>query len=263
MAANSLEIADVIRRFIEPYQQQSGRFMPLSHRRAIHDILACMTPAMGGGRYQCRDCEETFWSYHGCRNRACPKCHGRQIALWLQKRTAELLPCDYFHVIATVPAELRPLFLREQKLCYGLLMKTVASALCELAKDQRYVGAVPAILAVLHTWTGQLHYHPHVHLLVSGGGLNEAGTTWHEAASGFLVPVKKLSPMISRRFAEALAKERPDLYQDLEKRVVFVLQTLWQGQGGCPQLPGPLCLPQRDHQKPHPDHGRDPCHLSV
>lgn len=219
MAGSPIEIADVIRRFIEPYRQQYGHLMLPSHRRAIRDILGCMTEVMGGGRYRCRDCTETFWSYHGCRNRACPRCHGRQIALWMQKRTAELLPCDYFHLVATVPAELRALFLREQKLCYGLLMKSVAEALCELAKDKRYVGAVPAILAVLHTWTGQMLHHPHVHLLVSGGGLGEDGTTWHKAASGFLVPVKKLSPMISRRFAEALERERPDLFAQIPAKV--------------------------------------------
>jgi DNA-directed RNA polymerase subunit RPC12/RpoP len=218
-APEPIEIADVIRRFIEPYRQQYGHLMLPSHRRAIRDILGCMTPAMGGGRYQCGDCQETFWSYHGCRNRACPRCHGRQIVQWMEKRTAQLLPCDYFHLVATVPAELRPLFLREQELCYGLLMKTVAQALCELAKDRRYVGAVPAILAVLHTWTGQMLYHPHVHLLVSCGGLSEDGTTWHQAPYAFLVPVKKLSPMISQQFAQALKKERPDLFDQIPRKV--------------------------------------------
>jgi len=219
MADSAIEIADVIARFVEPYRRQYGRRILPSHRRAIRDILACMTPAMGGGRYRCRDCAETFWSHHGCRNRACPKCHGRQIALWLEKRTAQLLPCDYFHVVATVPSELRGLFLREQKLCYGLLMQTVASALCDLARDKRYVGAVPAIMAVLHTWTGQMQFHPHLHLLVSSGGLADDGVTWREARYRFLVPVKKLSPMISQRFAEALRKKRPDLFALIPSKV--------------------------------------------
>lgn len=219
MADNPIEIADVIRTFIEPYQEQFGHLMLPSHRRALDDILRCMTPAMGGGRYRCRDCKETFWRYHGCRNRACPKCHGRQIIRWMEKRTAELLPCDYFHVIATAPAELRGLFLREQKLCYGIFMKAVASALCELAKDKRYVGAVPAIMAVLHTWMGRMLHHPHVHLLVSGGGLSEDGDTWHPTAYGFLVPVKKLSPMISQRFAQALQAQRPDLFAQISPKV--------------------------------------------
>lgn len=212
MGNNGIELADVFARFIEPYRERYGPLMLPSQRRAVRDILACMTPAMGGGRYRCRECAETFWCYHGCRNRACPKCHGGQIAGWMEKRTAELLPCGYFHLIATIPSELRRLFLREQKLCYGLLMHAVSSAVCELAKDKRYLGAVPAILAVLHTWTGQLRYHPHLHLLVSGGGLAEDGITWHEPRHRFLVPVKKLSRLISRRFAQALEKKRPELF---------------------------------------------------
>ncbi len=219
MTANPLEIADVFARFENAYCQQYGEHMLPSHNRAMRDIVGCMTAAMGGSRYHCRDCDETFWSYHGCRNRACPKCHGRQIALWLEKRSAELLPCDYFHVVATVPQELRSLFYGEQKLCYGLLMKTVASAVCELAQEKRYVGAVPAILAVLHTWTGALHYHPHLHLLVSAGGLDKDGTNWCEARYRFLVPVKRLSPMISQRFADALQKERPDLFAQIHAKV--------------------------------------------
>jgi predicted Zn-ribbon and HTH transcriptional regulator len=219
MTAKPLEIADVFARFGSAYRQQYGEHMLPSHRRAMRDILGCMTAAMGGGHYHCRDCNETFWSYHGCRNRACPKCHGRQIALWLEKRSAELLPCDYFHLVATVPQELRGLFYREQKLFYGLLMKTVASAVCQLAQEKRYIGAVPAILAVLHTWTGSLLYHPHVHLLVSAGGLDQDGLNWKTPKYKFLVPVKKLSPMISRQFAEALQRERPDLFAQIPAKV--------------------------------------------
>jgi hypothetical protein len=219
MADKSIEVADVIRTFIEPFMERYGNRMLPSHRRAIKDILRCMTPAMGGRRYRCRDCDETFWNFHGCRNRACPKCHGRQIIRWLEQRKAEMLPCDYYHVIATAPAELRGHFLREQKLFYDIFMKAVASALCELAKDKRYVGAVPTILAVLHTWTVQMLNHPHVHLLVSGGGLSQDGTTWHATPYGFLVPVKKLSPMISQRFAQALQAKRPDLFAQISPSV--------------------------------------------
>ena len=215
MSSIPIEIADVFRKFSEPYSKQFGPVRLPSHRRAISDILGCMTEAMGGGRYQCNDCNEKFWTYHGCRNRSCPKCHGRQIAIWMEKRTAEMLPCDYFHLIATVPRELRILFLREQEYLYGLLMQTVAGALGELALDKRYVGAKPGILCVLHTWTRQMHYHPHVHLLVTGGGVSEDGQTWHEAQSGFLVPVKKLSPMISQRFADVLKTERPELFSQI------------------------------------------------
>ena len=210
-----LELADVVRRFVGPYKEQFGHLMLPSHHRALQDIAGCMTEAMGGGRYHCHDCHETFWCYHGCRNRSCPKCHGRQIADWLKGRSAEILPCRYFHLVATVPSELRTLFLRHQKTLYGLLMKVATDAVRDLAAEKRYVGAEVGILAVLHTWTGQLHDHPHVHMLVTGGGVTEDGTAWHEAPNDFLVPVRRLSLVIAKRFAEALQKGHPDLFKQI------------------------------------------------
>ncbi len=219
MRKPQLEFADVVRRFVGPYTEQFGHLMLPSHHRALQDIAACMTKAMGGGRYDCNDCHDTFWSYHGCRNRSCPKCHGRQIAEWFQNRNAEILPCNYYHVIATVPSELRSLFLRHQKILYGLLMKIATGAVRDLAAEKRYVGAEVGILAVLHTWTGQLHHHPHVHMMVTGGGVTEDGTAWHDAPNKFLVPVKKLSPMIAKRFAKALQKGHPDLFKQIPAKV--------------------------------------------
>jgi Zn finger protein HypA/HybF involved in hydrogenase expression len=210
-----LELADVVRRFAGPYKQQFGDLMLPSHHRALQDIAQCMTETMGGGRYHCNDCNETFWCYHGCRNRSCPKCHGRQISEWLKSRSAEVLPCRYFHIIATVPSELRSLFLRHQKTLYGLLMKTAAESVRDLAAKKRFVGAEVGILAVLHTWTGKLHHHPHVHMLVTGGGVTDDGTAWHAAPKKFLVPVKKLSPMIAKRFAAALKKGHPELFEQI------------------------------------------------
>jgi len=219
MSKPQLELADVVRRFIGPYEEQFGHLMLPSHRRALQDIAGCMTEAMGGGRYLCRDCHEDFWSYHGCRNRSCPKCHGRQIADWLKTRTAEILPCQYYHVIATVPSELRTLFLRHQKIFYGLLMKIAANAVRDLAAETHYVGAEVGILAVLHTWTGQLHHHPHVHMMVTGGGVMNDGTAWCDAPNKYLVPVRKLSRMIARRFEETLQKEHSKLFKQIPANV--------------------------------------------
>ena len=219
MTKPTIELADVVRRFIRPYQEQFGHLMLPSHRRACQDIVACMTEHRGGQRYHCQDCHETFWIYHGCRNRSCPKCHGRQIAQWVQSRSTEVLPCPYFHVIATVPSEVRSLFLRHQKTLYGLLMKTAAESLRDLAAEERFVGAEVGILAVLHTWTGQLHHHPHVHMLVTGGGVTADGTAWHEAPKDFLVPVRKLSRMMAQRFAAALQKGHPELFEQVPHKV--------------------------------------------
>lgn len=221
MTKPQLELADVVRRFIDPYEEQFGPLMLPSHHRALQDIAACMTEAMGGEHYHCHECNEAFWIYHGCRNRSCPKCHGRQIAQWLKARSAEVLPCRYFHLVATVPSELRNLFLRHQKTLYGLLMKTAAESVRDLAAEERFVGAEVGILAVLHTWTGQLHHHPHVHMLVTGGGVTADGTAWHEAPKDFLVPVRKLSPMIAKRLAAALQKEHPELFEQIP-------DTLWR-----------------------------------
>jgi len=212
VSASGIEVADVIRRFLGEYLRRYGEPRMPEQRRAIADLLGCMTREMGGKRYRCSDCGKSFWQYHGCRNRSCPKCHGRQILEWMEARSAELLPCDYFHVVTTVPSELRPAFRAEQKYMYDLLMKVSAAALCELAADRRYLGAVPAIMSVLHTWTGQMMFHPHVHMLVGGGGVSADGESWHEASPNFLVPVKRLSPLVARRFRDRLSKQRPDLF---------------------------------------------------
>ncbi|MCH7839885.1 MAG: transposase zinc-binding domain-containing protein, partial [Planctomycetes bacterium] len=188
MKDNRIELADVVRQFKDNYIAQFGHLMMPSHKKALTDIAACMTAEMGGHQYQCRDCGQSFWVYHGCRNRACPACHGRRMRDWLASRKAELLPCDYYHVVATVPEEMRHLFLSDQKFMYSLFMKTVAGAVSDLTRDRKYLGATPGILMVLHTWTSQLHYHPHVHLLVTGGGVSDDGHSWREPPGAFLMP---------------------------------------------------------------------------
>ena len=218
MRDNRIELADVVRRFKDDYVAQFGPVIMPSQRKALNDIAACMTVQMGGHQYRCRDCDHTFWVYHGCRNRACPACHGRQMRDWLEAREAELLPCDYYHVVATVPEELRHLFLSEQKLMYSLLMRTVAGAVIDLTSDRKYLGASPGILMVLHTWTGQLQYHPHTHLLVTGGGVSDDGQSWCEPPGQFLVPVKALSKLIAGRFREALKKADPEAFDRLPRK---------------------------------------------
>jgi hypothetical protein len=218
MKNNRIELADVVRRFKDRYVDEFGSVMMPSQRKALADIAACMTAEMGGHQYHCRDCDQTFWVYHGCRNRACPACHGRQMRDWLEAREAELLPCDYYHVVATVPEELRHVFLSDQKLMYSLLMKTVAGAVMDLARDPKYLGATPGILMVLHTWTGQLQYHPHTHLLVTGGGVTDDGQSWCEPPGEFLVPVKALSKLIAGRFHDALMEANPEAFGTLPRK---------------------------------------------
>jgi hypothetical protein len=218
MKDKPIELADVVRRFKDEYLARFGHLMMPSQKKALTDIAACMTAQMGGHQYQCRDCGQPFWVYHGCRNRACPACHGRQIRDWLEARQAELLPCDYYHIVATVPEEIRHLFLSNQKFMYTLLMRTVAGAVSDLCRDRKYLGATPGILMVLHTWTRQMRYHPHVHLLVTGGGVSEDGQSWSQPPGTFLVPVRALSRLIAARFRDALSKAKPNAFSLLPRK---------------------------------------------
>jgi hypothetical protein len=151
-----IELADIVRQFGPQYLSQYGQVMMPSQKRALSDIAACCTRELGGRLYRCDDCQDAFWRFHCCRNRACPKCHGSQTRQWLEERQAELLPCDYFHGVVTVPSELRDMFRRQQKLMYGLLMRVSAEAVKELCAKKRHLGGLPGILSVLHTWNGQL-----------------------------------------------------------------------------------------------------------
>ena len=165
------ELAHIFARYGPQYIARFGDSMLPSHRRAIEDIMACQTPAMGGHVFVCDHCGLETFAYHSCRNRACPKCHTRQTDAWLQKRREQLLDVPYFHLVFTLPRELRALTRRHQSQVYPLLIKAAAQALLELGRDPRYVGGTLAIMAVLHTWTATLDYHPHVHCLVPAGGL--------------------------------------------------------------------------------------------
>jgi len=214
-----VELADVVRRFGSQYASQYGTAIMPSQKRALADIAACCTRELGGRLYRCDDCHDSFWRYHCCRNRACPKCHGSQTRQWLEKRRAELLPCDYFHAVVTVPAELHAALYRQQKLMYGLLMQVATEAVKELCAQKRHPGALPGILAVLHTWNGQLRYHPHVHMLITGGGITPDGQHWEPARGEFLVPVAVLSRKIAAKFRDALKDQAPTVFAGIQPSV--------------------------------------------
>ena len=210
-----VELADVVRRFGPKYTAQYGHLMMPSQKRALADIAACCTKELGGRFYRCDDCDQSFWRFHCCRNRACPKCHQEQTRQWLEKRQAELLPCDYFHGVATVPSQLHHAFRRHQKFIYGLLMRVSAEALKEICAKKRHLGALPGLLSVLHTCNAQLGYHPHVHMLITGGGITPNAEDWEPARGEFLVPVAVLSKKISAKFRDALKKQKPELFASI------------------------------------------------
>src|SRR5260370_484333 len=179
---------------MRPHRPRSSRRMMPSQNKALSDIAACCPRELGGRLYRCDDCHDTFWRYHCCRNRACPKCHGSQTQQWLGERQAELLPCDYFHAVVTVPSELRGVFRRNQKLLYGLLMQVSAAAVKDLCAQKRHLGALPGMLSVLHTWNGRLDYHPHVHLLITGGAVTPDSPHSEPAPGDALVRAPLPSP---------------------------------------------------------------------
>lgn len=202
------ELAEVFRTFGPAYLERFGGKIPPSHRRALTDLIACRTEAMGGHLAECEYCGHQHYSYHSCRNRHCPKCCGNDTAAWLEKRRSELLPTPYFHLVFTLPEPFREVVRRHQKVLLGSLMTAAAEALQTLTADPRYVGGDVAILAVLHTWTRALLYHPHVHCLVPAGGLDHDGT-WHPARKTYLVPVSALSILFRARFMSLARKALP------------------------------------------------------
>lgn len=201
----------MVRRFAADYLAAHGAAMPPSHRRALEAIETCRTAALGGQVWRCEACASEVFSYHSCGNRSCPKCHTKQTEEWLERRRAEMLPVPYFHVTVTVPAELRAALRAHQRDGYAALMQAAAGAIIDLARDPRFVGGTVAVLAVLHTWDRQLNFHPHVHCLVSGGGISEDGTTWHPARRRFLLPVKALARLVRGRLRDLLRRRCPDL----------------------------------------------------
>jgi hypothetical protein len=199
-----LELADIVR---AAGPEVCARLAVLpSQKRALEAILQCRTAALGGQAFVCDRCGAALYSYHSCGNRNCPKCHGQQTAEWLKAQRARLLPCAYYLLTFTLPAEVRPLARSHQKIVYGVLIKSAAAAVQTLCKDPQWLGAQPSLLGVLHTWTRALLYHPHAHFLVSAGGLSPDGKAWLDAKHpGFFLPVRALSRIFQGKVRAGLA----------------------------------------------------------
>lgn len=211
-----LEVADIFRLHGSDYRAQFGNQMLPSHRRAMQGIEQCRTVAMGGQVFFCQQCNEQRYSYHSCKNRHCPKCQNEQANQWLAEQQNLLLPIPHFMVTFTLPAELRTVARSNQKTIYNLLFRASSQALLQLAQDPRLVGARLGMVGVLHTWTRQLLYHPHVHYIVTGGGLAQDGR-WRSSRKDFLVPVKALSRIFRAKFRDELKKT--ELFAQVAKRV--------------------------------------------
>ena len=200
-----LELADIFRQYAPAYRQKYAAQLLPSHHQAMRAIEHCRTQVLGGQVFACPACGEVRYSYHSCRNRHCPKCQHQQTQDWLETQQGLLLNAPYFLLTFTLPAELRQIASSNQKLIYNLLFRASAQAVQQLARDPRFVGGQIGLVGVLHTWTRNLFYHPHVHYLAPGGGVGNNGH-WLPACRDFFLPVKALSKLFRAAFQRALRK---------------------------------------------------------
>lgn len=204
-----IELADVVNKHGAEYLEKFGDRMPHSHKRALFAITACRTEAMGGHLQECdQQCGNFEYAYHSCKNGSCPKCHGADTKRWLEKQETQLLPVPYFHLVFTLPAELREIVRSNQKALYAVLFEAAIGALTKLGLDRKYIGGQLGMLTVLHTWTRAKEYHPHLHMLVPAGGLDK-NCIWRPARRKFLVPVRALSPIFRAIFMKLAKKALP------------------------------------------------------
>src|SRR5689334_23082808 len=206
-----LEVADVIRSHGRDFLACYGRSLSPAQRRAFYALGRCRTAALGGHVEQCDACGARVISYNSCRNRNCPKCLNGRAAAWLEREAKSLLPVQYFHVVFTLPHELGPLALQNPALVYGLLFQAAAQTLAQIAADPKHLGAEIGVVALLHTWGQTLQHHPHVHCIVSGGGLavdaagrREEPPRWLSCPRGFFLPEKVLSALYRGKFLALL-----------------------------------------------------------
>ncbi len=199
-----MEVADVFRRHVEAYRRLHDGHLGRVERRVMSAIELCRTAELGGHIEGCRSCGTIRVAYNSCRNRHCPKCQGQACREWLAAREAELLPVAYFHVVFTLPAEIAAIAFQNKALVYAILFRTAAQTLRTIAADPKHLGAEIGLIAVLHSWGQNLHYHPHIHCIVAGGGISLDGKNWVACRPGFFLPVRVLSRLFRRLFLEEL-----------------------------------------------------------
>src|SRR6201985_2332862 len=206
-----LEVADVFRRYGSAWRAAHAGHVSLAQLKVMSAIETCRTAALGGHVEGCEDCGYRRIAYNSCRNRHCPKCQGAAAQDWLAAREADLLPVGYFHVVFTLPAEIAPIAYQNQEIVYDLLFRPAAETLLTIAADPKHLGARIGATAVLHSWGSAMTHHPHVHIIVPGGGISLDGTPGIPCRPGFLLPVRVLPRLFRRLFLTALADahERP------------------------------------------------------
>jgi hypothetical protein len=195
-----LELADVFHHYGQAYRQKYEALLSTAQRRVMTAIEVCRTSALGGHVEQCDSCDHRRVFYNSCRNRHCPKCQSLARAKWVDVRLSQILDCEYFHVVFTIPEEVAAIAYQNKKVVYGILFRAAAETLRTIAADPRHLGAEIGFFAVLHTWGQNLLHHPHLHVVATGGGLARNNTQWMACRPGFFLPVRVLSRLFRRLF---------------------------------------------------------------
>jgi hypothetical protein len=199
-----LEVADIFRGRGAAWRTANAGHVSLGQLKVMSAIESCRTAALGGHVARCEKCAHTLIAYNSCRNRHCPKCQGAAAKQWLAAREAELLPVPYFHVVFTLPAQIGDIAYHNKPVIYDLLFKASADTLVTIAADPKHLGARIGITSVLHTWGSAMTHHPHVHMIVPGGGISMDGARWVSCRPGFFLAVRVLSRLFRRLFLEKL-----------------------------------------------------------
>jgi hypothetical protein len=200
----SLEVADVFRIAGPVYRAAHAGHLSLHQLKVMSAIEHCRTAALGGHVEACQDCGHWRIAYNSCRNRHCPKCQGAAARTWLAERETDLLPVAYFHVVFTLPAEVADIAFQNKVAVYNLLFRAASETMLTIAADPKHLGARIGISAVLHTWGSALTHHPHVHMIVPGGGIAPDGKRWIPSRPAFLLPVRVLGKLFRRLFLTRL-----------------------------------------------------------
>jgi hypothetical protein len=200
-----LEVADIFHRYGATWQRANAGHVSLGQLQVMSAIESCRSAVLGGHVERCEDCGHSRIAYNSCRNRHCPKCQGAAARDWLAARETDLLPVGYFHLVFTLPAEIAPIAYQNKAVVYDLLFRAAAETLLTIAADPRHLGARIGFTAVLHSWGSAMTHHPHLHMIVPGGGISLDGTRWVSCRPGFLLPVRVLSRLFRRLFLAGLA----------------------------------------------------------
>ena len=204
MARPALEVADIFRDHGAAWRMANAGHVSLGQLKVMSAIERCRTAALGGHVARCQDCSHTTIAYNSCRNRHCPKCQGAAAKEWLAERQADLLPAPYFHVVFTLPAAIADIAYQNKAVIYDILFKASAETLITIAADPRHLGARIGITSVLHTWGSAMTHHPHVHMIVPGGGLSADSRSWIPCKPHFFLPVRVLAKLFRRVVLEKL-----------------------------------------------------------